>query len=243
MVSSPVLSQNKFTYSENACAVGGQCQKVFATDDEGKKVMIKGQPNYNTKGVIAEWFCAWLAERLGMKTNMVTIIDTGEKYKLNKYCSVHYWMDDFRKLSTIYGDELQEIKKLSKNFSQLKSMKLFDLIVENDDRHDSNYGYDKENDLVIIDHELCSPWNKLENYNINRIKEFLNKITIEENNALYILINNLLSITEQELVYLLIQLPYEFYGRGKNIIRRIMKIQKVVKKCCKSNKKVIKRAA
>lgn len=235
MNSSPILYQSKLNYSGSAWEMGGHCEKIFATDEEGKKVMIKS--NNDIECVIAEWFCAWLAERLGLKTNKVNIIDKGQEYKLSKYCSVHYWMDDFRTSGSIRGTiEYEKIKDLPKNYQQYKAMKFFDKIIHNGDRHDSNYGYDKENDIVVIDHEICFPWNRWERYDTEYIKDYFNENTVRENSPLDILIKNLLSITEQELVYLLMQLPYEFYGYAKNIIRRIVKIQKAVKKYYKVNK-------
>lgn len=243
---SSVLYQNKLQYSGDVRAeVGGQCDKAFAFDEEGKKVMIKGQPSYNTKGVIAEWFCAWLAERIGLKTNKVTIINSGEKYELSKYCSMHYWLNDFKITNSIPVNEILKIRNNEKNNGQYLSMQLFDKIIENDDRHEANYGYDENGDIIVIDHEMCHPWNKIDSWDKMGFKRFFKnyKTELEEDVILRNIAENFLSISKSELVYLLIQLPYEFYDVAKNIIHRMMKTQKIIRKHYKQANKIKRKAA
>ena len=131
--------------------ISGISPKIMATV-ENKKVMIKGDA---TKEAYAEYFAYRLGSFLGLNINKVGLTDEGSLLGLpTNLCSIHWWEENFVE----FAQARQKIENINEKFSkELYQMRLFDLIIENEDRHIGNYGI-IDNKLFLIDNGLSRPW-------------------------------------------------------------------------------------
>lgn len=118
---------------------------------EGKEVMIKGECDNES---YFEYVASQLGQHLGLNINKVDLIDCGYLFGLHSgLCSVHYMENTFKRFGLLYGDEHRKYK----NSVQYKEMRFFDLLIYNEDRHDSNFGIINGKELFLIDHGLSYP--------------------------------------------------------------------------------------
>lgn len=136
-------------------SIGGISAKVMASV-EGEKVMIKGDENVEA---YSEYIAFQLGSFLGLNVNKVILTDCGDLLSLDsKLCSVHFWEEGFLTCSQyktkneIKGEEFKLRFK-----DDIEAMRLFDLIIENEDRHTGNYGI-LNNRIFLIDNGLARPW-------------------------------------------------------------------------------------
>jgi hypothetical protein len=130
--------------SEQICKdIGGVSRKRMCTAN-GKKVMVKGDD-------AVESFMEYLAYKfgtlIGIKVNKVEMIDCGDLLGVTPIASVHYWEDDF----VIRHHSREAVR------SEYITLKFFDCIMDNDDRHRSNWGF-LNGELFLIDNGSCYPW-------------------------------------------------------------------------------------
>ena len=130
----------------NEC--GGVSPKVLGTSN-GEKVLIKTGTHSNGQDCLSEYFAYKLGTAIGIKVNEVKVIDCGDLLGLGwKLCSVHKWENDFCTASH-YGGDLDRDKEDALSF--------FDELINNDDRHNSNYGV-LNDELFCIDNGFAEPW-------------------------------------------------------------------------------------
>lgn len=195
---------------ETRCRYGGITDKVMATVN-GDKVMIKGD---HARESLAEYFAYKLGEYLGLNINKVKLIDCGDLLGLSKICSVHWWEDDFEEQDG-YRRELtgEEENKLG----------FFDAIINNEDRHNSNYGY-VNNELFLIDHGMSEPWCELDKFqHFYEIKKALKCPYCQE------IVDKFLELTADEL-YEMLELPIEISSQYDpeifdKIVARMLDVQ------------------
>lgn len=189
---------------------GGVSNKVVATVN-GEKVMIKGD---NIRESLAEYFAYKLGEYLGLNINKVKLIDCGDLLDLSKICSVHWWEDDFEEQNG-YRRELtgEEENKLG----------FFDAIINNEDRHKSNYGFIND-ELFLIDHGLSKPWYEFSKYeHYYEIKKALKCPHCQE------IVDKFMALTVEEL-YEMLELPVEISSQYDpeifdKIVTRMLDVQ------------------
>lgn len=189
---------------------GGITDKVMATVN-GDKVMIKGNDAIES---LAEYFAYKLGEYLGLNINKVKLIDCGDLLGLSKICSVHWWEDDFEEQDG-YRRELtgEEENKLG----------FFDAIINNEDRHNSNYGY-VNNELFLIDHGFSKPWCEFDKFqHYYEIKKALKCTYCQET------VDKFLELTVDEL-YEMLELPIEISSQYDpeifdKIVTRMLDVQ------------------
>jgi phage pi2 protein 07 len=209
-----VLSKNDARKSH-----GGITPKVIGKFED-KKVMIKGE---NFEEALMECFAYRLGKTLGIPTNKVELINTGDVFGLNKYCSVHWWEDKF-----IVADKANSDGR-TKTKTESKLLTLFDIIINNGDRHSGNYGY-KNNRLFLIDNGSANPWVRFREWETRDIKDFVNSIDKD----LMKVVTKFLSITPRKIKYML-KTPKGFektYPSEKieMTINRFSEIQEFIKK-------------
>jgi len=145
-----MTSDRNQAYSE----VGGVSPKVLGTS-EGQKVLIKTGTHSNGQDCLSEYFAYNLGKAIGVKVNEVKLVDCGDLFGLHfKLCSVHKWENDFCTASE-YGGDLDRQKE--------DTLFLFDEIINNGDRHNSNYGV-LNDELFCIDNGFAEPWKKLKGH-------------------------------------------------------------------------------
>lgn len=180
----------------------------------GEKVMVKsteGQP----QEALAEYFAYRLGERLGLGVNRVEIINFGDKLddKLDPICTVHWWEEDF----IVY----RNFEDIESDF-EVSTRKFFDLLLENDDRHGSNYGF-LNDEIFFIDHGCCSPWEVFSSVDKPWLKKHAREIPE--------IAKKFMSITEQEFEELATvdRDIYNYGSRTKYIVRRMLEAQSILK--------------
>lgn len=172
---------------------GGISAKVMATVN-GEKVMIKGDDN---KESLAEYFAYKLGEYLGLNINKVKLIDCGDLLGLSTICSVHWWEDNFVKQSECSRELTNE---------EMNKLNFFDSIINNDDRHNRNYGYVND-ELFLIDHGLSKPWDKFYMYeHYYNIKKASKCPYCQE------IVDKFLALTVDKM-YEMLELPIEIYSQ------------------------------
>jgi hypothetical protein len=195
---------------EMSSQYGGVTDKVMATVS-GEKVMIKGD---TVKESLAEYFAYKLGEYLGLNINKVKLIDCGDLLGLSKICSVHWWEDDFKKQAAC-GRKLTDEER--------NKLEFFDAIINNDDRHGSNYGYVND-ELFLIDHGLSKPWFQFAECEYSfQIKRALQCPYCQE------IVEKFLSLTVEDF-YNMLKLPAEIEVKYDeeifdNIVNRMLDVQ------------------
>lgn len=148
--------------SESRYIHGGISDKVIAKVD-GIKVMLK-EADSNMRETYCEYMASRLGELIGLSVNEVEIVKDcpTELTKLDDICSMHIWEESFRPRSKVYNDDYLLEYNLSKEqlYEDKQLIKMFDKIIDNEDRHDNNWGYVNGN-LFLIDHETSYPWFEL----------------------------------------------------------------------------------
>lgn len=149
------------TGTENKRDLGGITNKCIATTEAGQKVMVKASYSENGGEVVAERVAYVLGWKMGLHVNEVQIIDFAEKLGLRtKWASVHTWNNNFK--AVIYcgkRDVTDSTWKLNQLDRAKLAMDMFDWIIQNDDRHGGNWGYDVEKGhLYLIDNGFGRPW-------------------------------------------------------------------------------------
>lgn len=144
------LEENKLKHSEECCEVGGQANKAFAFY-EGRKAMVK--ENNKPEECYAEYLAYKLGTYLGIKVNEVILGDCGRDFGwYDTSVSIHIWEDNL-----VMGDKF--LGGLSNKARH--TMQFFDDIIDNGDRHGSNYGI-LNKELFLIDHGYADPWSDLD---------------------------------------------------------------------------------
>lgn len=159
----------------DACydAIGGVSAKVIAKVD-GKKVMIK-KSDRDTYESFCEYIAHKLGNLMGLKTNEVELIKDGELVGLDGVCSMHTWEEDFversgvfQKVEYTFEHQLNE-DAIDADHSILR---LFDIILDNEDRHGHNWGW-LNGELFLIDHETCFPWYPMLDKDVRKLDHHL----------------------------------------------------------------------
>lgn len=193
---------------------GGVCDKVFGTVND-KKVLIKSYKKTRMDS-FAELFAYRLGTRLGLKVNKIKLVNCGTLLGLeHDFCSVHFLEDEFK-------------TKCDLNYNAISSddedlVNIFDTIINNDDRHSSNYGKIGD-ELFLIDHGYSRPW---------RLNVDTSKLRVKSSNKLIQLMNTFINITDKEFEEM-IKIPEEFsnieLGVNLNlIIERMHIVQDTIK--------------
>ena len=200
------------TYGE----YGGVCPKVMGTV-KGEKVLIKGFSD-NKNEPLAEYFAYKLGTKLGLYVNEVSLIDCGELLGLDTdLCSVHKWEDSFEKEMSLYGPD--SMYRLAPE--EIRKMKLFDEIINNEDRHDHNFGK-LNNKLFLIDNGYAKPWQEtIIKYDLQH------KVSYSEVKEM---VDIFLSLTREDFEEMLLEIPYnisEFLI--DDIITRMLECQDIIK--------------
>lgn len=179
--------------------VGGIEPKAMGIDNRGKKVMVKSPHSVNH--VYAEYLCYALAKKLGFKVNEVRISENGIKFGFEReFCSIHTWEESFiPKYQFGGGNGSRKVRRKVRD--QELALGLFDMIINNCDRHEGNYGYItlKGTELFLIDHGHCEPWGDRCDRQIDMRWNLEAAIHLDNRHPVVKLMNNLLALTEQDL--------------------------------------------
>lgn len=176
-----LISKNVRNGERRTREAQGVSAKVFS-ELNGKKYMIKGESNSES---IAEIFCYRLAKKLDLNVFNTFYLENKGFFKKDelKIVSVHQWNEDFKILDSddyeIYSDFERKRESLKKKFKhEIMRMRMFDVIVSNEDRHIGNWGFVGDfEEIGLIDHGLCKPWK----CNESRIEDDLTETNYEFN--------------------------------------------------------------
>lgn len=226
--------------SEDPRELTGVSTKRFATIG-GKKYMIKAE---NNKETIIEVFAYRLGKALGL--NVLPVFFIENKFKDSNFkgvdiLSVHEWDKTFQ-LKEQFDDYDDSI---SKTFNQLckdlhydvMTMRAFDMIIGNEDRHSGNWGFSKdENDewqLAMIDHGLSYTTKyydahyhfTMESYNF----DFKDKLVYDGCEATFDIASKFVAIEDEQFKKMLKDLEKYNSTACKSILTRMLEFKRVVK--------------
>jgi hypothetical protein len=197
---------------------GGVSPKVLGTAN-GQKVLIKTGTHDEGHDCFAEYFAYKLGAAIGIAVNEVKLVDCGDLLGFRqKLCSVHTWENDFCTAGS-YGGSLDQVEENKLSF--------FDEIINNDDRHGSNYGVLNDK-LFCIDHGFAYPWKTKLYEDGDWLLRKVNKSGVGE------VVDKFLSLTEkdfEEMVSLPEDLDHKLgseYFTGT--VERMLKCQELIRK-------------
>ena len=177
----------------------------------GHKVMVKsteGQP----QEALAEHFAYQLGSRIGLNVNQVEVIDCGNELdtKLDPICTVHWWEDDF----IIYRHYENEESVYDKSLR-----KFFDVLLDNDDRHGSNYGF-LNDEIFFIDHGCCYPWAEMTKPEKEKLCKYAEEIPDT--------VSDFLKLEKTDFENMLDISVYDFSSKNNCIVKRMLEAQKAL---------------
>lgn len=206
-----ILENTKISKSDEKNTIGVS-PKIMGFVN-GQKVMVKstdGEP----QEALAEYFAYQLGTRIGLNVNQVEIIDCGDKLdpQLDPICTVHWWEDEFI-IYRKYQDEESVYDKALRKF--------FDVLLDNDDRHGSNFGF-LNDEIFFIDHGCCYPWEPFLTSDREKLCKYAKEIPD--------VVSDFMKLTDEDFYEMLDIEVYDFgIVKYKHIIRRMMAAQNALK--------------
>lgn len=155
---------------------GGVSAKVIAEVD-GKRVMIK-RSDRDIRESLCEYVAHKLGNLMGLKTNEVELINGCESLGFDGTCSMHTWEKLFVEKSGIWSKtEYMFEYGLNENAvdEDHSIMRLFDIIIDNEDRHGHNWGW-INGEMFLIDHETSYPWFLADDNHKRKLNHHLNNM-------------------------------------------------------------------